>query len=111
MTRLLAPTLVAFVIGSVPAQAISEAVAIAARTGEVIGAAATCGVPDGELTAVGRKVITWAKNAAHDAAELRRAQSAHETAVSRGAARVRRAGESACAATLRSLRELEMLER
>ena len=37
----------------------SEAVIIAARTGEVIGAATACGVPEAELVELGRKVIGW----------------------------------------------------
>lgn len=85
----------------------SQAVAIAARTGEVIGAAAACGVPEAELVELGRKVIGWARDTARNAAELKRAQSAHEASVTRGAARMRRTGAKACDAALAAFRDLE----
>lgn len=89
----------------------SEAVTIAARTGEVIGAAAACGVPEAELIELGRKVIGWARDTARDAAELGRAQSAHEAGVTRAAARVRQAGRGACDAALSALHALEREQR
>ena len=85
----------------------SQAVSIAARTGEVIGAAAACGVPEAELVELGRRVIGRARDTARDAAELKRAQGAHEAAVNRGAARVRQAGRGACDAALTALHALE----
>lgn len=89
------------------AQAASEAERIATRTGEVIGAASMCGTPEGELLALSRKVIGWARDTAKDAGELRRAQAAHEAAVIRSAAQAKKAGEGACAATARAFRDLE----
>lgn len=47
-------------LGSVQAVSQSEAEAIAARTGEIIGGASVCGVAEGELIALGAKVIRWA---------------------------------------------------
>jgi hypothetical protein len=90
-----------------PALAQSEAERVASRTGEIIGAASACGVSDDELIALGRKVIGWARDAARDAAELRRAQGAHEAAVQRGAARIKRAARSGCGAAVQAFRELE----
>lgn len=72
------PALVGLALASPILAASSEDVAT--RTGEIIGAASACGVPDDELIALGRKVIGWARDAARDAAELRRAQAAHEAA-------------------------------
>lgn len=85
----------------------SQAVTIAARTGEVVGAAEACGVPESELVELGRKVIGWARDTALDAAELRRAQQAHEAAVTRGADRMRRAGGKACEGAVAAFRDLE----
>ena len=85
----------------------SQAVTIAARTGEVVGAAEACGVPESELVELGRKVIGWARDTARDAAELRRAQQAHEAAVTRGADRVRRARGNACEGAVAAFRDLE----
>jgi hypothetical protein len=59
------------------------------------------------MIALGHRVIGWAREAARDAAELRKAQTTHEAAVRRGAARIERAGRSACEATVRAFRELE----
>lgn len=107
MTRLPALTLALALAGPAPIRAASEAETIAARTGEVLGAAAACGVPEPELVALARKVIGWARDSARDAGELRRAQTAHEAAVGRAAERIQRAGEGACAGTMRAFRELE----
>lgn len=87
-----------------------QAVTIAARTGEVIGAAA-CGVPEAELVGFGRRVIGWARDTARDAAELKRAQMAHEVSVTRAAARVRQTGRGACDAALTELHALEREQR
>lgn len=106
MTRLSAAFLITVALAG-PAQAASEAERIATRTGEVMGAAAECGLPEGELMTVARKVIGWARDTAKDAGELRRAQAAHEAAVNRSAARVQKAGVGACAATVRAFRDLE----
>lgn len=89
----------------------SEAVIVAARTGEVIGAAAACGVPEAELVELGRRVIGWARDTARDAAELKRAQGAHEVSVTRAAARVRRSGRGACDAALAAQHGLEREQR
>ena len=89
----------------------SQAVTIAARTGEVIGAAAACGVPEAELVELGRRVIGWARDTARDAAELKRAQRAHEVSVTRAAARVRQTGRGACDAALAALHALEREQR
>lgn len=85
----------------------SPAVIVSIRTGEVIGAAEACGVPHTELVELGRKVIGWPGKPARHAGELQRAQAAHESAVGHAAARVRRAGQGACAAAVRSFRQLE----
>lgn len=74
----------------------SRAVILAAQTGEVIGAASVCGVPEKALLKVGREIIGRIRDWATTPAEIERALLAHERAVERGAARVRRAGEGAC---------------
>lgn len=89
----------------------SQAVMVAARTGEVIGAAAACGVPEAELVELGRRVINWARDSARDAADLKRAQQAHEASVTRAATRVRQTGASACDVALAAFRELEREQR
>lgn len=89
----------------------SQAITLAARTGEVIGAATACGVPEAELMELGRRVIGWARDTARDAAELKRAQRAHEGSVTRAAARVRQTGRGACDATLAALHALEREQR
>lgn len=94
-------------LGSVQAVSQSEAEAIAARTGEIIGGASVCGVAEGELIALGAKVIRWARDTAQSAAELKQAQAAHEAAVQRAADRVARQRASTCEATVRTFRELE----
>lgn len=54
------PFAVAIILAAAPVFAASEAESAAGRRGAVIGAAATCGVPESELVALGRKVIGWA---------------------------------------------------
>lgn len=95
------------VAASAQAASRSEAEAIATRTGEIIGGASACGIPEGELVALGAKVIRWARDSARSAAELKRAQEAHEAAVQRSADRVGWRGASACDATVRTFRELQ----
>lgn len=92
---------------SVQAASRSEAEAIATRMGEIIGGASACGIPEGELVALGAKLIRWARDAARSAAELKRAQDAHEAAVQRSAERIGRRRASTCDATVRTFRELE----
>jgi hypothetical protein len=80
---------------------------IASRTGEIIGAAEACGMGAGDLISVGYMVIGWAREQARSKAELRRAQAAHEAAVTRAAARIRKEGPSACPAATAAFRELQ----
>lgn len=103
----IAAVVVVVAVASGPAAVASEAETIAGRTGLILGSAMACGVPDEQVVDLGQRVIAWARDAAKDAADLRRARAAHESAVMYGAARARRSGEGACASTLRSFRELE----
>src|SRR4051812_40552785 len=64
------------------------AIDIASRTGEIIGAASACGMEAGDLLAVGYTVLGWARDQARRPAEVRRAETAHQAAVTRGAARI-----------------------
>lgn len=60
---------------------------MATRAGEVIGAASACGVSEDRLVAVGRTVIEIIREVARSPAELRKAQAAHERAVTLAASR------------------------
>jgi hypothetical protein len=83
------------------------AVNIASTTGDIIGAAEACGVGAGDLLSVGYVVIGWAREQAHSKAEVRRAQAAHEAAVTRAAARIRNEGPRACPAATAAFRDLQ----
>jgi hypothetical protein len=63
------------------------------------------------VIALGRKVIGWARDTARFADELKRAQTAHQAAVTRAAARLGKAGRRACEATLASFKALERKRR
>lgn len=72
----------------------------------------TCGVvtggrPDGELVGLSRRLTAWARETASDAIELRRAQARQAMFVDLGVAWIAMSGEGACAATVRSFRDLE----
>lgn len=84
----------------------SRAVILAAQSGEVIGAASVCGMPERELVEVGRQVIGQIRDLATSDGELARARRAHEEAVSCGAERATRAGEKACPEALERVRAL-----
>lgn len=84
----------------------SPAILTAIRTGEIIGAAEACGLPEGELIELGRKVIGRFRETARDAAELQRAQTLHEQAVGRGAQRIA-TGRETCARAVEAFRALE----
>ena len=88
-------------------QAHSPAIALAANSGEVIGAASVCGVPEARLVALGRKVIGFIRDLATSAEELRAAQAAHESAVQRSAAVASRNKAEACGSAFNRFEELE----
>ncbi|MBM0203975.1 hypothetical protein JNW90_13280 [Micromonospora sp. STR1s_5] len=59
------------------------------RSGEVIGAASACGVPESRLLAVGRTTIGLIREVARSSAEVERARRLHEQVVNRTAERLR----------------------
>ncbi|MBM0206112.1 hypothetical protein JNW90_26160 [Micromonospora sp. STR1s_5] len=71
-----------------PAAAItplSQAESMAWRSGEVIGAASACGVPESRLIAVGRITIGLIREVASSPAQAERARKLHEQIVTRTA--------------------------
>lgn len=89
-----------------PVLAASPVAEIAGRSGEAVGAAAACGVPNDELIAFARTFIRGIRQAATSDEELQRAQAAHEAGVQRGSDEVRRAGAAACPAAIERFRAL-----
>ena len=86
----------------------SCAVILAAQTGEIIGGASVCGMPEDRLVMAGGKVIGRIRDLATSGAETARAQASHERAVRRGADQVARAGPEACRAAIDRFRALEL---
>jgi hypothetical protein len=68
---------------------LSPAESMAQRSGEVIGAAAACGVPESRLVAVGRTTVYRIREVARTPAEAERARKLHERTVASTAMKVR----------------------
>ena len=84
-----------------------HALDIASRAGEIIGAAASCGIEAGDLLVVGYTVIRWVRDEARTPAELKRARAAHEIAVRRAADRIEKQGPGACPPATAAFRDLQ----
>jgi hypothetical protein len=84
-----------------------HALDIASRTGEIIGAAASCGIEAGDLLVVGYTVMGWVRDEARTPAELKRARAAHELAVRRATDRIEKQGRGECPAATAAFRDLQ----
>lgn len=80
---------------------------MAARAGEVVGAAAACGVPEGRLVELGKTVVALVREVARSETEIRRAQAAYERGAARGEADVRLRGQAICPAVIRTFERAE----
>lgn len=86
---------------------VSQAESMAARAGEVVGAAAACGIPGNRLIAVGKTAIALVREIARSEMEVRKAQVVYERGAWRGEADVRRRGPSICPAVIRTFERAE----
>lgn len=86
----------------------SRAVILAARTGDAIGGASVCGVPEDRLASAGRRAAGQVRDLATSGAELARAQATHERAIRSGADRVARDGPDSCRTAIDRFRQMEL---
>ena len=85
---------------------LSQAESMAWRSGEVIGAAAACGVAESRLIAVGRVTAGLISQVARDRAEAERARKLHEQVYARTVA-ARRDRQTDCAAAVQAFERAE----
>ena len=104
MPAFLASTFLTSLLPQIAAsEARSRAVELARSTGEVIGAAMACDVPDERLIAIGKEVIGRVREAARSPREVGQARKAHEAAVKRASDPV----PTNCPEAIRLFEELE----
>jgi len=95
---------------TVMSAASSPGIAEAVRTGEIIGGAMACGVPQGRILSVARSVTRRISELAQSPDEIRQARTFHEDAVKRASERIK-AGEGDCGEAVHSFDRLEAEQR